>query len=70
MKIVKTLADSAGCERINDELREMIVAREPIRKLKEAAKRSGMRTMREAALEAVSNGLTTLQEINRVTFIS
>lgn len=55
---------------LNDELREMIVAREPIRKLKEAAKRSGMRTMREAALEAVSNGLTTLQEINRVTFIS
>lgn len=55
---------------LNDELREMIVAREPIRKLKEAAKRSGMRTMREAALEAVGNGLTTLQEINRVTFIS
>jgi len=55
---------------LNDELREMIVAREPIRKLKEAAKRSGMRTMREAALEAAGNGLTTLQEINRVTFIS
>jgi general secretion pathway protein E len=55
---------------LNDELREMIVAREPIRKLKEAAKRSGMRTMREAAIEAVGNGLTTLQEINRVTFIS
>jgi len=47
----------------------MIVAREPIRKLKEAAKRSGMRTIREAALEAVGNGLTTLQEINRVTFV-
>lgn len=55
---------------LNDELREMIVAREPIRKLKEAAKRSGMRTIREAALEAVSNGLTTLQEINRVTFVA
>ena len=55
---------------LNDELREMIVAREPIRKLKEAAKRSGMRTMREAALEAAGNALTTLQEINRVTFIS
>jgi general secretion pathway protein E len=54
---------------LNDELREMIVAREPIRKLKEAAKRSGMRTIREAALEAVGNGLTTLQEINRVTFV-
>ena len=54
---------------LNDELREMIVAREPIRKLKEAAKNSGMRTIREAALEAVANGLTTLQEINRVTFV-
>lgn len=54
---------------LNDELREMIVAREPIRKLKEAAKRSGMRTIREAAIEAVGNGLTTLQEINRVTFV-
>ena len=55
---------------LNDELREMIVAREPIRKLKEAAKRSGMHTIREAALEAAGNGLTTLQEINRVTFIA
>ena len=55
---------------LNDELREMIVAREPIRKLKEAAKNSGMRTIREAAIEAVGNGLTTLQEINRVTFVS
>ena len=55
---------------LNDELREMIVAREPIRKLKEAAKRSGMRTIREAALEAVGDGITTLQEINRVTFVA
>jgi general secretion pathway protein E len=55
---------------LNDELREMIVAREPIRKLKEAAKRSGMRTIREAAVEAVGAGMTTLQEINRVTFVA
>ncbi len=55
---------------LNDELREMIVAREPIRKLKEAAKRSGMRTIRESAIEAVANGMTTLQEINRVTFVA
>ena len=55
---------------LNDELREMIVAREPIRQLKEAAKRSGMVTIREAALQAVANGLTTLQEINRVTFVA
>ncbi|MGB4812295.1 MAG: GspE/PulE family protein [Methylophilaceae bacterium] len=55
---------------LNDELREMIVAREPIRKLKEAAKRSGMRTLREAAVEAAGKGITTLQEINRVTFVA
>jgi general secretion pathway protein E len=55
---------------LNDEMREMIVAREPIRKLKEAAKRSGMRTLREAAIEAAGKGVTTLQEINRVTFVA
>ena len=55
---------------LNDELREMIVAREPIRQLKEAARHSGMRTIREAAIEAVAEGVTTLQEINRVTFVA
>jgi general secretion pathway protein E len=55
---------------LNDELREMIVAREPIRRLKEAAKNCGMRTLREAAVESAGNGITTLQEINRVTFVA
>ncbi|HEY0562359.1 MAG TPA: GspE/PulE family protein [Methylophilus sp.] len=55
---------------LNDELREMIVAREPIRQLKEAARRSGMITIREAAVATVAEGLTTLQEINRVTFVA
>ena len=54
---------------LNDELREMIIAREPIRKLKEAARRNGLRSIREAAIERVGQGLTTLQEINRVTFV-
>jgi general secretion pathway protein E len=54
---------------LNDELREMIIAREPIRKLKEAARKNGLRSIREAALEHVGQGLTTLQEINRVTFV-
>lgn len=52
---------------LNDELREMIVAREPIRQLKEAARCAGMRTIRESAIDAVARGVTTLQEINRVT---
>ncbi|MEQ1814229.1 MAG: GspE/PulE family protein [Candidatus Nitrotoga sp.] len=54
---------------LDDEMREMIVARDPIRKLKELARRNGLRVLRESAIEAVANGETTLEEINRVTFI-
>jgi general secretion pathway protein E len=55
---------------LNDEIRELIVAREPIRKVKEAACRNGTRFLREAALDLVANGETTLEEINRVTFVA
>lgn len=51
----------------NDEIRELIVTQEPVRKVKEAARLNGTRTMREAALDLVARGETTLQEINRVT---
>ncbi len=54
---------------LNDELREMIVAREPLRSLKAAARRSGLLSIREAALAVVAQGGTTLEEINRVTFV-
>ncbi|HEX9193504.1 MAG TPA: GspE/PulE family protein [Burkholderiales bacterium] len=55
---------------LNDEIRELITGRAPVRKLKEAAHASGTRFLREAAYEAVRRGETTLQEINRVTFVS
>lgn len=55
---------------LNDELRELIVAREPIRRLKEAAHRSGTRFLREAALDLVRRGETSLEEANRVTFVA
>ncbi len=51
----------------NDLIRELIITREPVRKVKEAARANGTRTMREAALAMVKRGETTLQEINRVT---
>lgn len=51
----------------NDVIRELIVTREPVRKVKEAAIANGTRSMREAALDLVKRGETTLQEINRVT---
>jgi general secretion pathway protein E len=55
---------------LNDELRELITARAPVRQIKEAAVKAGTRFLREAAFEAVRKGETTLQEINRVTFVS
>jgi general secretion pathway protein E len=55
---------------MNDELREMIVAREPARRLKEAARDAGTISLREAALTLVKSGATTLEEVNRVTFVA
>ncbi|MDB5811740.1 MAG: type secretion system protein [Betaproteobacteria bacterium] len=55
---------------LNDEIRELIVAREPMRRIREAAVRHGTRLLRDAAVELVRNGETTLQEINRVTFVA
>jgi general secretion pathway protein E len=55
---------------LNDELRELITGRAPLRQLKDAAQRAGTRFLRDAAFDAVRSGDTTLQEINRVTFVS
>ena len=55
---------------LNDELRELITARTPVRQLKLAARAHGTRFLREAAFDAVKKGDTTLQEINRVTFVA
>ena len=55
---------------LNDEIRELITQRAPARKIKEAASGNGTRFLREAAFDAVRSGETTLQEINRVTFVA
>ncbi len=52
---------------LNDEIRELIVAKEPIRRIKDAAKRNGTQFLREGALAMVGTGQTSLQEANRVT---
>jgi general secretion pathway protein E len=51
---------------LDDELREMIVSREPVRRIKEAACQKGTRLLREAGMDLVRKGETTLQELNRV----
>jgi general secretion pathway protein E len=55
---------------MDDEIRELIVSRAPVRKIKEAAQSRGTRSLREAALDLVRAGETTLDEINRVTFVA
>jgi len=55
---------------LNDDLRELITARAPARKLKEAARAAGTVPLRDAALALVEAGETTLEEINRVTFVA
>jgi general secretion pathway protein E len=55
--------------RLDDALRALIAGREPVMKLKQAARARGMRTLREAALLLAARGVTTLQEVNRVTLV-
>jgi general secretion pathway protein E len=52
---------------LNDELREAIIERAPVRRLKELAQQGGSRFLRHAALDLVKQGRTTLEEVNRVT---
>ena len=54
---------------LDDEIRELILSRAPIRALKEAARRRGFRSLREAVTDMVASGDTTLQELNRVTLL-
>ena len=52
---------------LNDEIRELIVDKKPIRQIKAAAHANGTRSLRLAALDLVQRGLTTIAEIKRVT---
>ena len=51
---------------LTDELREAIIERAPVRRLKELAQRGGSRFLRHAALDLAREGRTTLEEVNRV----
>ena len=47
----------------------MILDRRPNSEVKKAAHEEGMRFLRESAVERVMQGITTLREINKVTFV-
>ena len=54
---------------LSERIREMILDRRPSSEIKRQAREEGMRFLRESALEKVKAGVTTLREINKVTFV-
>ncbi len=62
---------TAICELLDlsDRIREMILDRRPNSEIKRVAREEGMRFLRECAVDRVLSGLTTLREINKVTFV-
>ena len=62
---------TAICELLDlsDAIREMILEKRPTSEIKKAAREEGMRFLRESAVERVMLGITTLREINKVTFV-
>jgi type IV pilus assembly protein PilB len=54
---------------LSDNIRALILEKRPAAEIKRAAKAEGMKFLRESALERVFAGVTTLREINKVTFV-
>jgi type IV pilus assembly protein PilB len=54
---------------LTEEIRELILERKPTSQIRTAARAQGMSTLRESAVERMREGLTTLKEINKVTFV-
>ena len=62
---------TAICELMDltDHIREMIVDRRPTSEIKRVARDEGMITLRESGLAKVRAGITSVKEINKVTFV-
>lgn len=54
---------------LNDPIREIILERRPSSEVRKLAHQQGMLFLRDSAIDRVRRGLTTLKEINKVTFI-
>jgi type IV pilus assembly protein PilB len=55
---------------MSDRIRQLILERRPVSEIKQAAREEGMTFLRDSALEKVFAGITTLREINKVTFVA
>ena len=54
---------------LTDPIRELILEKKPTSEVRKLARKEGMSFLRESALDRVRCGVTTLKEINKVTFI-
>ncbi len=54
---------------LSDKIRELILDRRPTSEIKRLAREEGMTFLRESAVDKARRGITTLKEINKVTFI-
>jgi type IV pilus assembly protein PilB len=54
---------------LSDRIRELILEKRPTSEIRRGANEEGMTSLREAAVAKVKAGVTTLKEINKVTFI-
>ena len=54
---------------LTDPIREIILEKKPTSEIRKLAQKEGMSFLRESALDRVRRGLTTIKEINKVTFI-
>ncbi len=54
---------------LTDRIRDLILEKRPSSEIRKAAHEEGMTFLRESALKKVRAGVTTLKEINKVTFI-
>jgi type IV pilus assembly protein PilB len=62
---------TAICELLDltDRIREMIIDRRPTSEIKRIAREEGMITLRESGLAKIRVGVTSVKEINKVTFV-
>ncbi len=52
---------------LNDRIKELLIAGEPVKKVKEEAKKMGMWTLKESAYLKVEQGITTIEEYMKIT---
>ena len=54
---------------LSDNIRDLILNRRPSTEIRRKAREEGMTFLRDSAVEKAREGITTLKEINKVTFI-